>query len=293
MLPNSSSEQQTSIICDSNDYIPTTSSANTSPSCTEYSKKGTPWFLREKSLEYCYSELSKHPSLLEKVQKSIEIIKKTLEMYNTPIALGFNGGKDSVVIVNLLIMYLLEKFKVEQCTAENSASSSLQQLSALLNQHCLFFHFSIPHQFPEMDQFLEQSSKLYGVTLKLIDASKGFKQGLVELIETSSSKLDAVFMGTRKIDPDGRNIDVFEKTSDGWPEMMRVSPILEWDYQDVWQFILTLHIPYCTLYDMGYTSLGSVNDTVRNEALRQPDDSFLPAYFLMDGTLERFGRMKK
>src|SRR3989338_4303228 len=172
-----------------------------------------PWFEREDPLSYYSSTLlKKHPSLLEKVKQSVNDITKTLELYNTPIALGFNGGKDSVVIVNLLLIALLSKQSSEHY--DNTISS--------LNKYCLFFHFSTPHQFKEMDSFLEESSKQYGVELKLIDASLGFKRGLEVLIETSPTKLDAVFMGTRKIDPDGQFIGVFEKTSAGWPEMMRV-----------------------------------------------------------------------
>ena len=263
------------------------------------SSEGTispPWFLRPHPIEYFFKTLhSKHPELKEKVEQSIEHIRKAFNNYNTPIALGFNGGKDSVVIVNLIILALIHP-RDENIEISGSATQNMltyEAISILLNKHCLFFHFSIPNSFEEMDLFLNESASLYGVELRLIDASKGFKQGLEELIQTAQSKLDAVFMGTRKIDPDGQFIGVFEKTSSGWPEMMRVSPILEWDYQDVWQFILDLSIPYCTLYDLGYTSLGSVKDTVRNEALKQPDDSFLPAYYLMDGNLERAGRMKK
>ena len=38
-------------------------------------------------------------------------------------------------------------------------------------------------------------------------------------------------------------------TAKGYPEFMRVNPILEWDYQRVWSFIREFEIPYCVLYE--------------------------------------------
>ncbi len=96
-------------------------------------------------------------------------------------------------------------------------------------------------------------------------------------------------MGTRRIDPHGLSMHYFEKTTKGWPDLMRISPILEWDYADVWNFLLQLSIPYCSLYDKGYTSLGSTTDTIPNPSLLVAD-KYLPAYKLKDGSLERAGR---
>lgn len=72
----------------------------------------------------------------------------------------------------------------------------------------------------------------------------------------------------------------------------RVCPLLRWHYVDIWRLIRSLCVPYCPLYDKGYTSLGDRTKTVRNEALKQSDGHYLPAYRLTVEALEREGRLE-
>lgn len=74
---------------------------------------------------------------------------------------------------------------------------------------------------------------------------------------------------------------------------MRVNPILDWDYHDVWDFLQAASLPYCKLYDEGYTSVGSIKNTVPNSALMREDGTYAPAHLLPDARLERAGRVGK
>jgi FAD synthetase len=68
----------------------------------------------------------------------------------------------------------------------------------------------------------------------------------------------------RSHDPNSAEQSVFCPSSDGWPPFMRINPIFDWGYHDVWSFLLTTRVPYCCLYEHGYTSLGGRSNTQPN-----------------------------
>jgi 3'-phosphoadenosine 5'-phosphosulfate sulfotransferase (PAPS reductase)/FAD synthetase len=74
--------------------------------------------------------------------------------------------------------------------------------------------------------------------------------------------------------------EFFCPSSKGWPVFMRINPIINWTYGDVWAYLSSVGAKHCTLYDQGYTSLGSVNDTVPNSALLKPNGEYAPAHSL-------------
>ncbi|VEL31451.1 unnamed protein product [Protopolystoma xenopodis] len=83
-------------------------------------------------------------------------------------------------------------------------------------------------------------------------------------------------------------------TDSNWPPFERVNPLLHLTYSDVWHILRSLSLPYCRLYDLGYTSIGNIRESHPNPALRfntsDGTTSYRPAYLLEDESLERQAR---
>jgi FAD synthetase len=87
------------------------------------------------------------------------------------------------------------------------------------------------HPFPEVDAFVADCIGRYSLDLHryALPMRKAFEQYLREYPEVK-----AVFVGTRRTDPHGEGLRHFDPTDHGWPAFMRVHPVIDWHYQEVW-----------------------------------------------------------
>lgn len=248
------------------------------------------------------------------------------------------------VLVHLLAAVLRRQKKKDKGTNNNSSfSEAISTLPSL--------YITCTSPFQEVEEFVSDSIKRYN--LRLVRQAGGMKEALERYLQNDSHEqevstdstshqngstrsIKAIFVGTRRTDPHGSTCRVALcsiahpfptddlqpriKTDPGWPEVERVHPILDWNYNDVWDFLrcpifavrqsdaqqfswgAPYGVPYCSLYDEGYTSLGStfntfpnpVLDTRKGQPIKEEEDRFshrwLPAYRLDDENQERAGR---
>ncbi|KAK4047763.1 3'-phosphoadenosine 5'-phosphosulfate sulfotransferase [Microbotryomycetes sp. JL221] len=252
-----------------------------------------------------------------KVKDALNIIEQAVDRYGLEhLALSFNGGKDCTVLVHLLAAVALRK----AATSKLSSQTSLQ----LPRLKSVYVRCLSP--FPQVEHFVNACTETYNLDLMAVEG--GMKEALQEYLDkvgrnsmqknlsttngNESKQVEAILVGTRRNDPHGAQLTPFDPTDKGWPNFMRVHPILDWSYKQIWDFLrhpmLTIGdenqsgdqddvgtIEWCELYDYGYTSLGSTHNTFPNPLLRTEDEVGLvggwrPAWDLQDGSQERAGR---
>ncbi|XP_074648641.1 uncharacterized protein LOC141904083 isoform X2 [Tubulanus polymorphus] len=214
-------------------------------------------------------------SFHSKVREAIDVIERTLSRYDpSEICVGFNGGKDCTVVVHLFHAVMKHRFP-------DSDDAPIKSM-----------YIRGEDPFSDVEVFIRDAETRYNLTR--IDLTGRIKTALCAM-KNEHAEIKAVVMGTRRTDPYSETLGHFAMTDADWPQYMRVNPIINWTYTDLWTFIRHLEIPYCRLYDRGYTSLGNVRNTHPNPLLKYVDDNgeiaFHPAYHLEDCILERRGRI--
>lgn len=94
-----------------------------------------------------------------------------------------------------------------------------------------------PHPFPEVDEFVEMSTAEFH--LDLCRYALPMREAL-EAYLSERPRLKAVFVGTRRTDPHGATLTHFDQTDEGWPAFVRVHPVIDWHYAEIWA--VSLHI---------------------------------------------------
>jgi len=231
----------------------------------------------------------------------LDVIEDALNTY-TPekVSISFNGGKDCTVLLHLYAAALARRASLS--TEAISAvyipvASPFTKLEDFIWESAKAYNLDLFVCSHESDTPLPVESVTPGTATP--DARKqsegflglaGFLQAVgdarggegmrraLHLYKERYPHIEAILVGTRRSDPHGAKLTFKNKTDAGWPSFERINPIINWSYSDVWTFLRRLNVPYCSLYDQGYTSLGSIYNTFPNPALRVQDDT-LPEMF--------------
>lgn len=256
-----------------------------------------------------------HPpdSLLSSVQQqtriSLDVVSKALAQYKiSELSVSYNGGKDCLVMLILFLAglhpHLSATNHFDNITNTDTTSAEENPSATAITQIPAIYALP-PDPFLAVEDFVITSAQAYHLQItKYTTAPPATTlRSSFEDYLARHPNIRAIFVGTRRTDPHGAKLTHFDRTDQGWPDFMRVHPVIDWHYAEIWAFIRHLDLAYCSLYDMGYTSLGGTSDTHPNPRLRRAsqngdgagadvdgDRGYLPAYELTQDLEERLGR---
>lgn len=187
-------------------------------------------------------------NLSHKIEQSKKFIRKSFKIYKKKVAVAWTGGKDSTMLLHII----------------KSCFNNTIPFPVMFNDSTM--------EFEEIYQFVEMISNKWNLNLLVVEH---LKTDLKEFYVTHNLKEKEKFSRKMKINALNHALKQYNLSgylvairSDEHParskekyfshrkDHIRIHPILRFTERDIWEYIKKFKVPYVSLYDEGYRSLG-------------------------------------
>ena len=185
-------------------------------------------------------------TLADKIAKSKDVLKEALERFPGKIALAWTGGKDSTTTLHLLREVGGGQVPVPVLNIDTSVKF----------KEIYEFRDRLASEW-QLDLIIERNEEALKTIQIAEDKEECCLRLKAEVIARSLVKYgwQALITGTRWDEHPDRAQEEYFSHRDA-PPHYRVQPILHFTELDIWQYIRSNYVPFCSLYNRGYRSLG-------------------------------------
>lgn len=197
--------------------------------------------------------------LAERVANSIAMLQK----WEPKIGywLAFSGGKDSVVID-----HLAQRAGVKYTKNFSNTGLEAPELYRFIRQH-----------HPDAIWHKPQTTMWQLIEKKRMPPTRIIRYCCDHLKEQHGTGM--IVVGVRKSESNARAKLKPIEIGMGRKEAIFIRPILEWNDSDIWEYIRSENIPYCSLYDEGFKRLGCVMCPMQGGKGQMRDAKRWPQYY--------------
>ncbi len=196
-------------------------------------------------------------NLQEKMSLTRKIFEQALGLSPAEnIFAAWTGGKDSTVVLHQWLHFLRERNPAVQVRALNLDTG---------------------YKFPQVMEFRNELTWEWGIELTVVGPDSSAIQDLGEISKVDCCRMlkvkplqeavtqhgvKVLLTGIRRDEHFSRQ-DTPEVQEKKDPDYFQINPIAHWTEMDIWSYIILQGLPYCSLYNEGYRSLGCMPCTVK------------------------------
>jgi phosphoadenosine phosphosulfate reductase len=188
-------------------------------------------------------------SVSEHIQIARDVIRKAYETYpHDKIFVAWTGGKDSTVLLHLIKTSF--DGTIPFPVMFNDSTMEFPEIYDFVKQLTIDWKLNlsvITHDPAELAEFRDTKD-----VTKQLELSRVMKIHAIDRF-VDEHQIEAYITGIRRDEHPSRKDETFFSKRN---THMRINPILHFTEKDIWDYIRAYTVPYVTLYDQGYRSLG-------------------------------------
>ena len=201
-------------------------------------------------VKFSVEQITQLNSILKTPQ---EVLKWALDNLHPKVAMASSFGAEDVVVIDMM-MKLNPKARIFTLDTGRLNQETYDVMDEIRNK----YNVNIEVMFPDQNE-VEQMVRVNGMNLFYHSIGNrklccGIRK--VHPLNRMLVTLDGWITGLRgdqtQIRADAKKIEIDEQHNN----MIKVNPIIEWKWEEVWDYIKKNNIPYNKLHDKGYPSIG-------------------------------------
>lgn len=212
-----------------------------------------------------------HSELREKIGEAILFLaEKMPNPDQPPFWVGFSGGKDSIVLKDLM---LSGRPKSKPEFHYSVTTIDPPELIYYIRK----YHPDVIWDYPKKPFVVAMSER----GLPMRPHGRWCCQEYKESGPNSTSKCRLVVTGIRQAESSSRKKRQKEEQCYRVKSKRMIHPLIEWTDDDIWLYIKLRKLPYCELYDQGFKRLGCVGCPFASQKNRDREFARWPRYRAM------------
>ncbi|MCL4353596.1 phosphoadenosine phosphosulfate reductase family protein [Patescibacteria group bacterium] len=183
-----------------------------------------------------------------KIEESKKVLRLAYDKFNNKMAIFWTGGKDSTVLLHLVRDVFGKSIKFPIIYIDTQLD--FEEVYKFIDKVVKDWKLDLIREkttAEEMKKYYKLKTKKERVELASI-----YKIVVLKRI-VKKNKLPALVIGIRWDEHPER---ISEKYVSPREDHIRIHPLLHWTEKDIWDYIRLYNVPYISLYDKGYRSLG-------------------------------------